>query len=57
MTLGNYESISPVGTGDIPVIKNESRTRTTDTAFNASSSANEEYKDTIDKPNPEDPDG
>lgn len=55
MTLGNYESISPVGTGDIPVIKNESRTRTTDTAFNASSSANEEYNDSIDRPNPKDP--
>ena len=66
MTLGNYESISPVGTGDNYLKDSEvgprregasGRTRTTDTAFNASSSANEEYKDTIDKPNSEDSDG
>jgi hypothetical protein len=46
MTLGNYESISPTAVYD------GSRPYTTDTAFNASSSSNEEYKDTIDKPAP-----
>ena len=49
MTLGNYEEISPTAVYD------GNRPYTTDTAFNASSSANEEYNDTIDKPNPEDP--
>tara|TARA_Y200000002_G_C22676011_1_gene662131 strand:- start:481 stop:1647 length:1167 start_codon:yes stop_codon:yes gene_type:complete len=52
MTLGNYESISPTAVYD------GNRPYTTDTAFNAASQqTTEEYNDTIDKPNPEDPDG
>lgn len=52
MTLGNYESISPTAVYD------GNRPYTTDTAFNvASQQTTEEYNDTIDKPNPEDPDG